>query len=116
MQKASSISAEVRFLDRDAVLADLRRTVAEAKARYPEIVKVYLFGSLVDGSWTADSDADLMIVVRAQFKQFGDSCRYQIYASSIPVDSLVYSEGDFTRMAGEPDSFVARNLVGAIEL
>jgi predicted nucleotidyltransferase len=116
MQRTSSISAEVRFLDRDAVLADLRRVVAEAKALYPEIVKVYLFGSLVDGSWTADSDADLMIVVRAQFKEFGDSCRYQIYADSIPVDSLVYSESDFTRLAGDPESFVARNLVGAIKL
>jgi len=116
MQKRSSISAEVRFLDRDAVLADLRHAVAEARAQYPEIVKVYLFGSLADGTWTADSDADLMIVVRAQFKNFGDSCRYQIYADSIPADSLVYSEGDFTRMASDPESFVARNLVGAIEL
>jgi predicted nucleotidyltransferase len=111
-----SISAEVRFLDRDAVLADLRRAVAEAKARYPEIVKVYLFGSLVDGTWTAASDADLMIVVRVEFKKFGDSCRYQIYVNSIPVDSLVYSEAEFDAMASDPGSFVARNLVQAVEL
>lgn len=116
MRKTSTISAEVRFLDREAVLADLRKSVAEAKERYPEILKVYLFGSLVDGTWTADSDADLMIVVRAQFKSFGDSCRYQIYADSIPVDSLVYSEGDFTRLASDAENFVARNLVGAVEL
>ncbi len=108
-------TTEVRFLDRQAVLADLRRVVAEAKARYPEILKVYLSGSPVDGSWTADSDADPVTVARAQFKQFGDSCRYQIYADSIPVDSPVYSEADFERMAADPESFVSRNLV-AVEL
>jgi len=116
MDDKYSSSAAVRFLNRDAVLADLRRAVAEAKARHPEIVKVYLFGSLVDGSWTADSDADLMVVVRARFTEFGDSCRYQIYADSIPVDSLVYSEADFERLADDAESFVARNLAGAIAL
>lgn len=116
MREKYSTSAEVRFLDRDGVLADLRRAVAEARARYPEIVKVYLFGSLAGGTWTADSDADLMVVVRARFTDFADSCRYQIYADSIPVDSLVYSEADFERMANDGESFVAQNLRGAIAL
>lgn len=116
MRAKFSISAEVTFLDRDAILADLRRAAAEAKARYSEIAKVYLFGSLTDGTWTAASDADLMVVVRRDFTDFFESCRYQIYADSIPVDSLVYSEAEFKRMASDPESFVARNLVNAVEL
>ena len=55
--------AEVRFIDYDQVIRDLRQA-AEAKAARPEIVEVLLFGSFVQGNWTADSDADLFVVVR----------------------------------------------------
>ena len=109
-------SAEVRFINFDLVISDLRRAVAEARARFPEIKKVYLFGSLVDGTWTADSDADLMIVVRRDLPDFFDGCRYQIYVDSIPVDSLVYSEAEFELQAADPSSFVALNLTSALEL
>jgi predicted nucleotidyltransferase len=108
--------AEVRFIDRDEVIRDLRRAVAEAKARYPEIVKVLLFGSFVQGTWTADSDADLIVVVRKEFSDFFESCRYQIYAKSVPTDSLVYSEAEFEKLARDPESFLAQNLSSALEL
>jgi nucleotidyltransferase-like protein len=109
-------SAVVRFIDRDAVIGALREAVAEAKTRYPEITKVYLFGSLLNGTWTAASDADLIVVVRKEFREFGDSCPYQIYTPAIPTDSLVYSEDDFTKLADDPTSFVAINLKDAILL
>ncbi len=108
--------AEVRFIDREQVIRDLRQAVAEAKARYPEIVKVFLFGSFVQGNWTADSDADLIVVVRKNLADFFESCRYQIYANSIPTDSLVYSETEFEKLAQDPRSFLAQNLRSAIEL
>ena len=116
MPEASWNSAEVRFIDRDQVICDLRRAVAEAKVRYPEIVKVYLFGSLVQGTWTADSDADLIIIVRREFAAFSESCPYQIYAPSIATDSLVYSEADFEKLSSDAGSFLAQNLPGALEL
>ena len=116
MGEPSSNFAEVRFIDRDQVLRDLRQAVAEAKARYPEIGKVFLFGSLVQGNWTADSDADLIIVVRKTFTDFFESCGYQIYTNSIPTDSLVYSEAEYEKLAQEPASFLAQNLASAIEL
>jgi predicted nucleotidyltransferase len=108
--------AEVRFIDRDQVIRALCGAVTEAKARYPEIVKVYLFGSLVQGNWTADSDADLMVVVRKDFRTFSDSVPYQIYSNSIPTESLVYSESEFEKMARDPESFVFQNLASALEL
>ncbi len=116
MAEASWNSAEVRFIDHDQVIRDLRQAVAEAKARYPEIVKVFLFGSLVQGNWTADSDADLIVVVRKNFSDFFESCRYQIYTNSISTDSLVYSETDFQKWASDPTSFLAQNLSTAVEL
>jgi predicted nucleotidyltransferase len=111
-----SSSAEVRFIDRDQVIRDLRQAASKARSRYPEIKKVFLFGSLVDGTWTADSDADLIIVVDRDFENFFDSCRYQIYADSIPVDSLVYSETEFNRLIADSTGFLAQNLASAVEL
>ena len=70
MPNKSWSGAEVRFLDYDQILRDLRRAVSEAKAAHPEIVKVLLFGSLVQGNWTADSDADLVVVVGREFPDF----------------------------------------------
>ena len=116
MPEASSSFAEVRFIDRDQVIRDLRKAVAGAKERYPEILKVYLFGSLMQGTWTADSDADLIVVVRKELREFSETCRYQIYTESIPTDSLVYPETEFERLRKDPSSFVNQNLEGAMEL
>ena len=70
MPEQFSSFAEVKFLDHHQILCDLRQAVSEAKAAHPEIVKVLLFGSLVQGNWTADSDADLIVVVRREFPDF----------------------------------------------
>lgn len=109
-------SVEVRFIDREQVIRDLRQAVAEAKARQPEIVKVFLFGSFVQGNWTADSDADLIIVVRREFANIFDRGNYAIFTKSIPTDSVVYSESDFENLAQDPGSFLAQNLPTALEL
>ncbi|HTV54559.1 MAG TPA: nucleotidyltransferase domain-containing protein [Terriglobia bacterium] len=98
------------------MIQSLRETVADAKARHPEIVQVWLFGSLVEGAWTADSDADLIIVVRREFKDLFDRSHYQIHSPEIPTDSLVYSEAEFEELARDASSFVAQNLEKAVEL
>ena len=116
MRGPSSSFAAVRFIDREKVLDDLRRAAAKAKSVHPEIVRVFLFGSLVKGNWTADSDADLIVVVRREFPGILDRSRYQIHVKSIPTDTLVYSETEFGTIAGDPTSFLARNLRDALEL
>jgi len=109
--------AEVRFVDYDQILRDLRQAVKEAKAAHPEIVKVLLFGSLVQGDWTADSDADLIVVVGREFPDLLSSrTPYQIFARSISTDSLVYSVTEFQELSRDPESFLAQNLPTAIEL
>jgi predicted nucleotidyltransferase len=116
MAEKSWNSVEVRFIDRDAVIRDLRQAVAEAKARHPEILKVYLFGSFVRGNWTADSDADLIVVVRKEFSGILDRGEYHIRSESISTDTLVYSQTEFERLARDPSSFLAQNLSHSMEL
>ncbi len=117
MQDKSRSGAEVRFLDYDQILRELRQAVSEAKAAHPEIIKVLLFGSLAQGNWPADSDADLIVVVGREFPHFfGSRAPYQVFTSSIPTDSLVYSETEFQKLSCDPESFLAQNLPTAIEL
>ncbi len=116
MPGSSWNSVEVRFLNRELVLEELRRATEEARARHPEIARVLLFGSLARGNYTADSDADLIVVVRREFGGVLERARYQIHSAAIPTDTLVYSESEFERLADDPSSFLARNLEGAIEL
>lgn len=116
MRGESSNFAEVRFIDRDQVIGDLREAVAEARTRHPEITKVYLFGSFVKGNWTADSDADLIVVVRKEFSKFLDRGDYHIIAKSVPTDTIVYSEREFEKLARDSSSFLAQNLPSAMEL
>ncbi len=115
MHERFSNSAVVRFIDRDKVLVDLRRAAAEAKTAHPEIARVFLFGSLVRGNWTADSDADLIVVVRRDLPDLSSRARYQIHTESIHTDTLVYSEAEFEQMTADPSSFLSRNLGEAIE-
>jgi predicted nucleotidyltransferase len=112
----SSSSAEVNFLDRDRVLEELRRAARQARTAHPEITRVFLFGSLARGDYSASSDADLIVVVRREFEGVLDRAPYQIHTPVISTDTLVYSEAEFERLAADPASFLGRNLVEAIEL
>lgn len=116
MREAFSNSAAVRFVDREQLLSDLARAAAQAKASRPEIVKVLLFGSLIRGDWTADSDADLIVVVRKEFADLFERSRYHIHCKSIPTDTLVYSEREFEGLSRDPASFLSQNLRCSQEL
>jgi hypothetical protein len=116
MLEPSWTGAEVGFIDYDQTIHNIRKAVAEAKAAHPEIVRVFLFGSLAQGTWTADSDADLIVVVRRGLTDFSSRSPYHIFAGGIATDSLVYSESEFEEQSQEPSSFLAGNLLSAIEL
>lgn len=68
------------------------------------------------GSSGGDSDADLLLVVRTNFKDLFDRAEYQIHGSELPTDSLVYSEAEFEKESQDPTSFVAQILAKAAEL
>jgi predicted nucleotidyltransferase len=116
MREALLTSAEVRFIDREQVLEDLRRVAARARALHPEIRRVFLIGSLARGDWTAESDADLVVVVDLRTPDLLERCRYQIHSELIPTDTLVYSQGVYEALVGEPSSALAQDAAFAVEL
>ena len=109
-------NTEVRFIDFDQTIRSLRRSVVEAKGAHPEIVKVLLFGSLVQGDWTADSDADLIVVVRKKLTDLSSRSPYFISCRSIATDCLIYSEAEFEKLSQDPSSLLFRNLPTTLEL
>ena len=109
-------SAEVRFLNLDEVVSDLRRAAREARSSHPEILRVLLFGSLAQGNWTADSDADLVVVVRKDFPDLLSRSRYQIHVPSIQTDTLVYSAAEFDELCRDPGSLLSQALPSSVEL
>ena len=82
--------ATSRFIDSDAVVAQLRNCSAELKSRHKEIEKIFLFGSFAKGTATPRSDADVALqlggIAREKRDQLLDSAR-QVFANApVPVD------------------------------
>ena len=106
MQDKSRSGAEVRFLDYDQILRELRQAVSEAKAAHPEIIKVLLFGSLAQGNWPADSDADLIVVVGREFPHFfGSRAPYQVLPARFPPTRSSILKPSFRSCRATPKAF-----------
>ena len=99
MREALLTSAEVRFIDREQVLEDLRRVAARARALHPEIRRVFLIGSLARGDWTAESDADLIVV---------DPTNETVISAVTHRSHADYSLYEGMRVKGMPEIVIAR--------
>ncbi len=56
-------SVKLISLNRNKLLDDLRNSAQRARDAHPEVVEVYLFGSLARGDYTGTSDADVLVVL-----------------------------------------------------
>lgn len=63
IQRRSSPSVSVFWLNVDQVRACLRQAVERLAQSHPEIEEVWLFGSLARGDAVPGSDADLLVVL-----------------------------------------------------
>ncbi len=64
IHKKSSGSVTIFWLDRKALLANIREAADTLSRERPEVSKIVLFGSAANGRAVPGSDADVMIVVR----------------------------------------------------
>ena len=65
MQRRSSSFAAVRFLDRDAVVAALRRLAESLRRADADVQSIVLFGSIARGDCGRRSDADLLVLLKS---------------------------------------------------
>lgn len=72
------------------------------------IAQVYLFGSLAKGGWAAVSGAEVIVVVRAHFRDVLERGVYRIPCRSISTDTPVHSQAQFGGLAARAGSFRLR--------
>jgi predicted nucleotidyltransferase len=105
MPATSSATARVVSLNRDAVVASLRRLAGELVTSNRNVARVLLFGSLATDSYSARSDADLLVVLdRDERRRMDRTTEFILHflPAGCPTDVLVYTEAELERERDEP--------------
>lgn len=120
MQKRSSGSVTVWFLDGPKVVEELRRIAQELIASDSRVEEVILFGSLAKGNYTPRSDADLCIILQGpdDHRPMDRVADFQAYftRTPVPVDLLVYTREEVEQMRREGRRFVVEALEKGVTL
>lgn len=106
-------TARVSFLDGPAALEALRRLAQGVLARHPEVDAVVLFGSLARGDYAPGSDADLLVVLKADERRFIDRIPdylRQFLDAPVPPEVFPYTREEMDRMRASGNRFVERAL------
>lgn len=102
-------SVRVTYFDSEAVRAAVESYARALGARDPGVEEVILFGSVVSGTPTPGSDADLLIVLRASDRPFLD--RIPAYLpTDLPVgaDVFPYTREELRAMEAEGNGLIRR--------
>jgi len=88
-------SSGARFLNKGAVLQELRGLAERARRREPDILKIVLFGSLANNTYTPRSDADVLVLLQSSEARFIDRISRFLplfIEASLPVEVFPYTE------------------------
>lgn len=106
MQRRSSGSVRIAFLDRARAIAELTECAQALLERDPRVQAVGLFGSLARGDALPSSDADLLLVLKThpQPRWFDRIPEYAAAfgGSTLPVEPFPYTWEELGRMLSQP--------------
>jgi predicted nucleotidyltransferase len=101
----------------DAIsLDETARAVVNATASAIDPDQIILFGSRARGEATADSDIDLLVIMRQRFdaghsrRELLRRARRALHGYRIPVDILVYSRDEVDAWGASPNHIIGRSL------
>lgn len=112
-------SVAVTSVDRPALLGALRERVRLLVEKQPEIVEVLLYGSVVRGDQTPESDIDLLIVVEASELPFLERADpYLRMFADFPLDvrPVIYTRQELRRGLTEGNPFLTTVLPEALQI
>ena len=101
MQKKCYGSVTVFWLDRDEALRRLRKAARRLLEERPEVLEVFLFGSLAEERAVPGSDADILVVLGHSERPFFDrSQEFLPFFDEIglPVDLFCYTQEEVERV------------------
>jgi len=117
MRSVSSPSVKITYLDRGAVLDQLKQAVIALARRRPEIERVILFGSLATGRAVPGSDADLLVILTHAEQSFlARIPRYIPEGCRIGVDVFPYTHAEVAEMQAAGNPFLTRALAEGVEI
>ena len=120
MPPPSLNSAGATYLDRESRLGDLASMARRAASALPEIRRILLFGSYVNGIPTPRSDADLLIEVTtsalADPRDRAAAILRHMAPRPCPIDLFVYTSAELDALQAEGSPLVRAALRDGIDL
>ena len=117
MPEKSSSFVKVRFADKDDILRQLHRFVAELRRDRPEVERVGLFGSYATDTFGPASDVDLLIVLRHSSERFLDRIPHFIPEDlSVSCDVFPYTSEELEKMKRDDNRWICHVLDEAVWL
>lgn len=102
VQRRSSGSVKIAFLDRNQAIAELKERSQELLCRDTQVLTVALFGSLARGQALPSSDADILIVLKSHSKSrwFDRIPEYHeaFRGTALPVETFPYTVEEMIRL------------------
>lgn len=118
MQKKSSNSVKVKYLDKDKIILQLRNACKKIK-QDNNVQKIFLFGSFVRGDFLPSSDADICIILKKNNQRIIDRIPQFLdffIDINVPVDIFPYTLYEVEKMKNMNNSFIKEVLETGVEL
>jgi predicted nucleotidyltransferase len=109
----------IKSVQYKSLLSVLETVSQRIKDTYPEVNKIFLFGSFAKRNYTPESDVDIVIVVKQSSEPFLERSEpFLDFFTEIPFDInlMVYTEEEIEKMLAEGNSFIKNVLADAIKL
>ena len=115
-QKASPISARVRYADPERIRKAVQNHAAALRAVHPEIRSIRWFGSWSKGTASPGSDVDLCILIDRTDKPARDRVPdFLPRTFPVGIDLFIYTEEELRRLRAEHPS-LAEAIQNGVEL
>ncbi len=106
-------SVKIESVDYNTLIKNLKQACRNIRKKYPDTIKILLFGSFAKGDYTPASDIDILIIVtniEIPFLERRDL--FTDFFSEIPFDvnMLVYTEYEIDKMQKENNLFIRQVL------
>jgi uncharacterized protein len=106
MPVRSSSSSVLRWPDRERVQRALKAWADRCARERDDLLGLGVFGSFVTGGWGVGSDLDLVAVVAESTEPFSRrAVTWPLEELPVPADLLVYTRGEFAKLAAEDSRF-----------
>jgi uncharacterized protein len=110
-------SAILKWPEKQKVLSEAKVWAKSTGLNDNNILMIYCIGSICSDTWGVGSDLDIVIILKKTTVPFiSRACSYETSAISVPVDLLVYTESEITKLSNGKSRFTDEIVKNAVLL